>query len=100
MADIKRATTPALAQIEGLPTPPPGLFFYGRHNPSSEKQPLIIELHKSTLSNGPIRMGFSRLLGHRKTVADEGAVIEAAKDLLAIAARVDEFVGIFGGESQ
>jgi hypothetical protein len=89
----------APTKIEGMPPAGPGRFWHAVHNPASETKPVRLELRESSLAEGkPVRIGFSRLIGKRSTIADEKQLIEAAQDLLTIVGRVDEFVGVLNQE--
>lgn len=87
--------------IKDMPDPGEGRFWYVVHNPASETKPVRLELRESTITpqpGKPVRIGFSRLLGKRSTIADEKQLAEAALDLLAIVGRVDEFVGVLNAK--
>lgn len=89
------------ATLPDMPNPGANRFWWGIHNPSSVKTPMILELRESTLSpDREIKHGFSRLIAKQPVIADAAAIAEAADQILTRASRVDEFVGIIGEKGQ
>ena len=85
-----------------LPSAGEGRFWSITHQPTKKATPLRIELRQSTIpsSKGPL-LSLSKVIGYQDTVADDTAIHEAALRIMALASRVDEFVGIYtdGSES-
>ena len=78
-----------------LPEPGAHRFWYIKHQPQKKSAPLRIELREKTVRSAkePVP-SLSRLIGFEDIVADETEIENGALRILAVAARVDEFIGV------
>lgn len=89
-----------MTDIKNLPAAGTNRFWHGVHAPNNVKFPMVLELRETRIaSDKGYKVNFSRLIAKQPVIADEKAIVEAAKDILIRAAQVDEFVGIIGGSA-
>tara|TARA_R110002020_G_scaffold404912_1_gene614948 strand:- start:883 stop:1161 length:279 start_codon:yes stop_codon:yes gene_type:complete len=77
-----------------MPRPGAGRFWHLAHEPL-KKTPVRIELRQKLIKGSEVVLSMSTIVARDYTVADEEAIIEKAKEILARAGRVDEVVGIY-----
>lgn len=79
-----------------LPEAGEGRFWNITHQPNKKATPVRIELRQSAVPSAkePI-VSLSRIIGYQDTVADEGEIRTAALKVIALASRVDEFIGVY-----
>lgn len=72
-------------------------FWEVKHQPAKQTKPLRLELRAWTVvPKATTSASFSVLIGFIDTIADELALVEAAKVLLTRVGEVDRFVGTHG----
>ena len=77
-----------------MPRPGAGRFWQLAHEPL-KKTPVRIELRQKLIKGSEVVLSMSTIVARDYTIADEEAIIEKAKEILARAGRVDLVVGIY-----